>query len=49
LLGSDSAKRAAPGVVLGFSWFYGPGAKHSEEMVAQARHHIGMMLGPCGS
>ncbi|MEU0466947.1 NAD(P)-dependent oxidoreductase [Amycolatopsis sp. NPDC006131] len=34
------------GVVLRFGWFYGPGAAHAEEMLAAARRHIGMMLGP---
>ena len=34
------------GLVLRFGWFYGPGAAHSEEMLSQARHHIGMILGP---
>jgi nucleoside-diphosphate-sugar epimerase len=34
------------GVVLRFGWFYGPGAAHSEQMFAQARGHIGMVLGP---
>ncbi len=34
------------GVVLRFGWFYGPGAAHSEQMLAQARRHIGMVLGP---
>ncbi|MBE1583901.1 NAD-dependent epimerase/dehydratase family protein [Nonomuraea angiospora] len=33
------------GVVLRFGWFYGPEAAHSEEMYAQARHHVGMVLG----
>ena len=33
------------GVVLRFGWFYGPGAAHSEQMFAQARHHVGMILG----
>jgi nucleoside-diphosphate-sugar epimerase len=33
------------GVVLRFGWFYGPGAAHSEQMLAQARHHVGMVLG----
>ena len=37
------------GLVLRFGWFYGPGAAHSEEMLGQARHHIGMILGPPGS
>ena len=39
-------RSGSPAVVLCFGWFFGPGAKHSEEMVAQARHHIGLMLGP---
>jgi nucleoside-diphosphate-sugar epimerase len=34
------------GIVLRFGWFYGPGAAHSEQMLAQARHHIGFVLGP---
>ncbi len=34
------------GIVLRFGWFYGPGAAHSEQMLAQARHHIGLVLGP---
>jgi nucleoside-diphosphate-sugar epimerase len=34
------------GVVLRFGWFYGPGAAHSEQMFAQARHHVGLVLGP---
>lgn len=33
------------GVVLRFGLFYGPGAAHSEQMFAQARHHIGFVLG----
>jgi nucleoside-diphosphate-sugar epimerase len=33
------------GVVLRFGLFYGPGSVHSEQMLAQARHHIGMVLG----
>ncbi|MBB5783052.1 NAD-dependent epimerase/dehydratase family protein [Nonomuraea jabiensis] len=33
------------GVVLRFGWFYGPGAAHSEQMYAQARRHVGMVLG----
>ncbi|MDQ6837916.1 MAG: NAD(P)-dependent oxidoreductase [Actinomycetota bacterium] len=32
-------------VVLRFGVFYGPGAAHSEVMLAQARHHIGFVLG----
>jgi nucleoside-diphosphate-sugar epimerase len=37
------------GVVLRFGWFYGPGAAHSEEMYAQARHHVGLVVGRAGS
>ncbi|MFE0028414.1 NAD-dependent epimerase/dehydratase family protein [Amycolatopsis sp. NPDC059021] len=34
------------GVILRFGWFYGPGAAHAEQMLAQARYHVGMMPGP---
>ncbi len=34
------------GIVLRFGWFYGPGAAHSEQMLAMARRHIGSVLGP---
>jgi nucleoside-diphosphate-sugar epimerase len=34
------------GVVLRFGWFYGPGATHSEQLLALARRHIGVVLGP---
>lgn len=37
------------GVVLRFGWFYGPGAAHSEQMLAQARHHVVLTLGAPGS
>ncbi|KZB86169.1 NAD-dependent epimerase/dehydratase family protein [Amycolatopsis regifaucium] len=33
------------GVVLRFGWFYGPGAAHSEQLLAQARRGIGVALG----
>lgn len=33
-------------VVLRFGLFYGPGAAHSEQMYAQARRHVGLVLGP---
>lgn len=33
-------------IVLRFGLFYGPGARHSEEMFAQARRRIGLVLGP---
>jgi nucleoside-diphosphate-sugar epimerase len=36
------------GTVLRFGWFYGPGAVHSEQMYAQARHHVGLILGRPG-
>lgn len=34
------------GVVLRFGWFYGPGARHSEQFFALARRHICVMMGP---
>lgn len=34
------------GVVLRFGWFYGPGARHSEEFLALARRHVLTVLGP---
>lgn len=34
------------GTVLRFGWFHGPGAAHSEELLALARRHIATMLGP---
>jgi nucleoside-diphosphate-sugar epimerase len=34
------------GIILRFGLFYGQGAAHSEEMLAQAKRHIAMMLGP---
>lgn len=33
------------GTVLRFGLFYGPGAAHSEQMYAQARRHLGMVMG----
>jgi nucleoside-diphosphate-sugar epimerase len=33
------------GVVLRFGWFYGPGATHSEQLLAMARRHVGAVLG----
>jgi nucleoside-diphosphate-sugar epimerase len=33
------------GVVLRFGWFYGPGAAHSEQMLALARHRVVLTLG----
>jgi nucleoside-diphosphate-sugar epimerase len=37
------------GVVLRFGWFHGPGAAHSEELLALARRHLATMIGPPGS
>jgi nucleoside-diphosphate-sugar epimerase len=37
------------GVVLRFGWFYGPGARHSEEFLALARRRICVMMGPPGT
>ncbi|GAA3544399.1 hypothetical protein GCM10022222_30090 [Amycolatopsis ultiminotia] len=37
---------AREGVVLRFGFFYGPGARHSEQMLALARRHIAVQLGP---
>jgi nucleoside-diphosphate-sugar epimerase len=34
------------GVVLRFGWFYGPGATHSEQLLALARRHLGVIIGP---
>ncbi|SEG94237.1 Nucleoside-diphosphate-sugar epimerase [Thermomonospora echinospora] len=36
------------GVVLRFGVFYGPGATHSEQMYAQARRHVGLLVGRPG-
>jgi nucleoside-diphosphate-sugar epimerase len=33
------------GTVLRFGWFYGPGGRHSEQLLAMARHHVGVVLG----
>jgi nucleoside-diphosphate-sugar epimerase len=40
--------RGGTGVVLRFGLFYGPGAGHSEQMLALARRHIGSTIGPAG-
>jgi nucleoside-diphosphate-sugar epimerase len=34
------------GIVVRFGWIYGPGAAHSERLFAQARRHLGLVLGP---
>lgn len=38
-------RNGGAGVVLRFGWFYGPGATHSEQLLAQARRHVGFQLG----
>ncbi|HEX3778794.1 MAG TPA: NAD(P)-dependent oxidoreductase [Pseudonocardiaceae bacterium] len=37
------------GIVLRFGLFYGPGATHSEQLFAMARHHFSPVLGPPNS
>jgi nucleoside-diphosphate-sugar epimerase len=37
------------GIVLRFGLFYGPGAAHCEQMLAQAKLHVALMLGPADS
>jgi nucleoside-diphosphate-sugar epimerase len=39
----------ATAVILRFGLFYGPGARHSEQMFAMARRHLVPVLGPPGS
>lgn len=39
-------RNGGAGVVLRFGLFYGPGAAHSEQILDQARHHVGFVLGP---
>jgi nucleoside-diphosphate-sugar epimerase len=36
------------GVVLRLGWFHGPGAAHSEQLLALARRHVATMIGPPG-
>lgn len=33
------------GVILRFGWFYGLGAEHSEQLLAAARRHVGLLTG----
>jgi nucleoside-diphosphate-sugar epimerase len=40
------AAAGGTGIVLRFGWFYGPGAAHSEQLLALARRHLGLVLGP---
>lgn len=48
--GNHAAEANANGfgdtVVLRFGWFYGPGAAHSEQLLALARRHVVAMMGP---
>jgi nucleoside-diphosphate-sugar epimerase len=37
------------GIVVRLGLFYGQGAAHSEQMLAQAKHHIATMLGPANA
>lgn len=49
---ASAARFSAPGragVVLRFGLFYGPGARHSEQFLALARHHVLPVLGDPGS
>ena len=39
------ADRGRTGVVLRFGWFYGPGARHSEDFFALARYGIAIQMG----
>src|SRR5215218_11020443 len=34
------------GIVVRFGWFYGPGAAHSQQLLALARRYLGLVLGP---
>lgn len=49
LAAEESADRftqaGGTGVVLRFGWFYGPGAAHSEQLLAVARRHVGLLIG----
>jgi nucleoside-diphosphate-sugar epimerase len=49
LAAESNAKRfsdaGGTGIVLRFGWFYGPGATHSEQFLAFARHHICVQMG----
>lgn len=40
------AAAGGTGVVLRLGWFHGPGAAHSEELLALARRHVATMIGP---
>jgi nucleoside-diphosphate-sugar epimerase len=49
LAAEANAKRFADAggtaVVCRFGWFYGPGAAHSEQLLAFARHHVCIQMG----
>lgn len=50
LAAEGSARRftaaGGTGVVLRLGWFHGPGAAHSEQLLALARRHVATMIGP---
>ncbi|HVW45378.1 MAG TPA: NAD(P)-dependent oxidoreductase [Amycolatopsis sp.] len=46
---ANARRFAGAAVVLRFGWFYGPGAAHSEQLLAMARRHVAPMLGPAGT
>jgi nucleoside-diphosphate-sugar epimerase len=39
------SRAGGTGVILRFGWFYGPGARHSEEFFQLACHHIAIIVG----
>src|SRR5215207_9383519 len=49
LAAESNAKRfsaaGGTGIVLRFGWFYGPGATHSEQLLALARRHVCVQMG----
>ncbi|WP_370947209.1 NAD-dependent epimerase/dehydratase family protein [Amycolatopsis sp. cg5] len=52
LAAEASAKRftsaGGAGIVVRLGWFYGPGAAHSEQILAQARRRVGLVMGAPG-
>ena len=53
LAAEGSARRfteeGGTGIVLRFGWFYGPGARHAEELYRLAKHHVCVQLGGPGT
>lgn len=43
--GNRFSRSGGFGVVLRFGWFYGPGATHSEEILALAHRHVCVQMG----